>query len=315
MAHATWFRRELVRLAAGGLVSGMVWFGCSSPASTSGAGGESPLGGEKLADNPFRDPREVPTRDQIVEHYFRQRGLEFNSAAEASWVALDGQAAILATIRNGGTKRVQLVAERTHGIWPFRDREHACVRLSAELVVGSLQAGVQVVQATERFEAFETIEVPPGAERTLRVPFEIPLPAGIEAAVVTVEPVLHPLALLCGDEPERLISIAFPAVKIRFAPAAVVAAAIEDEVPLTRALADIPEHVIGAALRRGEADREGTIDLLVLALPGPDPRSRRARFVALEWLTGERLGNSVERWRSWWESAGKVTTAGTRVGQ
>jgi hypothetical protein len=67
---------------------------------------------------------------------------------------------------------------------------------------------------------------------------------------------------------------------------------------------------VAAAVRRAERDRVGVVDRLLLSLPGPDARARRARCTALEWITGQRLGDSVERWRCWWDSAEGAAFAG-----
>lgn len=281
--------------------------GCSSPARKIGAGDESPSSALRSPGdaNPFLDPRDAgagPSREELVARFFAARGIAFEVAAEAEWVALEAPAAVLVTIRNAGAKPLRLVGERTTGIWPFSDTERARTVLHAAMTFASLRAGSRTTQDDLPIEQSEEIFVPAGGERTLRLQLPLELPQETVYARVLVRPLLHPLAIVVGDEPERVITLRLPEVAISFAPARVVAAPADDEGPLEGALAERPEEVVAAAVRLAERDRVPTVERLVQALPGPDARARRARCVALEWITGLRLGDSVERWRSWWGS-------------
>jgi hypothetical protein len=91
-----------------------------------------------------------------------------------------------------------------------------------------------------------------------------------------------------------------------FAPRSIAAVAASDapgiSSALDAALSQAAGDVVAAAVRAGHADAAGTVERLVLALPGGDPTARRARCVALEWLTRRRFGDQVEGWRGWWHS-------------
>lgn len=306
MALASRCVRGLVRFAAGiGLLLSLVH--CSSPVPPAGTGDDSLLSGTMLGDNPFRDGG--PTREEIVAAYFAQRGLSFSAVAESSWIALDGEAALLLRVHNAGQRSVTLELERSMGVWPFDSEEFGCVRAEVVSTWASARLGVQQSLETLRIDQFGQLEVAPGSSGELCVPLGLALPKGAEALVARLAPVLYPLAIRFGDEPERVITIRFPELELRFGPAAVALAAAGDAKPFERALEEIPAHVIAASLRRSESARQETIDQLIVSLPGPDARGRRARCVALEWLTERRFGDSVERWRSWWEAEGAATAA------
>lgn len=265
---------------------------CASPARKSRVGEDEPAG----------DPKTVATRDDAVARFFAARGLSLAAAPESQWVALGSQAAVIATIRNVGTATVRIVSERTLGTWPFDSMERARATLHVTTRFASLQSGVQQVSDVLPITEPPTVEIPPGAEQSIRLPLAFALPADVDFAQVDVRPFLHPLAIVVGDEPERVITFKFGEVRIWFAPPEVATASSEDEGPLELALAEKPQAVIAAAARAALRDPVGTIERLMLALPGPNAQARRARCVALEWVTGARLGDSVERWRSWWDS-------------
>jgi len=314
MALAGSFMRELRRRAAGAVVVGgiAVFSTCpscgSSPAPAKGIGDEPAEGALPLGENPFSD--EGPTRASIVAAYFEQRGCSFSAAFESGWVALDQQATVVLTFRNRGALPITLVLERDEGFWPFDSVEHGCVRFDVAAKWASLRTGVQTLEDRLRLDLPGDLEIAPGGDAELRVPLELKLPTDGEALVARVQPTLHPLAIRCGEEPERMIALRFPAIEVRFGPAAVVLAAADDPAPFERALAEVPAHVVAAALRRAESGRAETVDRLIVSLPGPDAAARRARCVALEWLTDRRLGDSVERWRSWWEAEGNRGATG-----
>jgi len=113
---------------------------------------------------------------------------------------------------------------------------------------------------------------------------------------------LHPLAIQFEGEPDRVVALTCAPVDLRFAPPRVALGADDGGALLERALAEDPELVMGAALRTAQAGVADVVARLIRSLPGPDAKARRARFVALEWLTGKRFGGDVERWRGWWES-------------
>lgn len=277
--------------------------GCSSPAGSGAAGGEEALRGTRLASNPFLADGDQPSRDAIAAAYFEERGIAFEATAVRAWTPLDERAALLLRVRNGGPLPCTFVARRSRGVWPWRDEEHACVRLEVEAVLAAARTGQQATRATLHFDDFEDLVVAPGAEAAIEVVLEWTPPPGAQVATAGVTATLHPLAIRCGDEPERVIALRFDEVVLGFAPAAVATAAPGDDAPWRRALEELPEHLPAAALRRAEtAGRVAVVDELILALPGRDAPARRARSLALEWLTGRRLGDSVERWRSWWES-------------
>jgi hypothetical protein len=314
MALAGPCMRELRRLAAGAVVVGgfglsLVMNSCgSSPVPPQGTGGEQAGGTLPLGENPFSD--EGPTRAAIVAAYFEQRGCSFSAAIESGWVALDSQAMVVLSFRNRGALPISLVLRRDEGFWPFDSVEHGCVRFDVAAKWASLRTGLQSLEDQLRLDLPDDLEIAPGSDAELRVPLELALPPDGEALIARVQPTLHPLAIRCGEEPERVIAIRFPTLEVRYGPAAVVLAAAEDPAPFERALADVPGHVVAAALRRAETGRAETIDRLIVTLPGPDAAARRARCVALEWLTERRLGDSVERWRSWWEAEGNRGTTG-----
>lgn len=278
--------------------------GCSSPAPANGAGGDPDRERALLGANPFLGERQETPRESIAAAYFAERGLSFAAAPVAAWQALDEVAELRLVVRNDGAQPVTFVARRTRGLWPFDSDEQACLCLEARGRFGALRVGIQSLQASLRHDDFDDLEVPPGEQRELRVPVALELPADADAAVVEVAARLHPLAIRCGAEPERVVTLRFPPVELRYVPAAVAAAAADDDAPFARAQEQIARHLLGAALRRAESrGAVEVVDALMLSLPGPDAAGRRARFIALEWLTGRRLGDSVERWRSWWESA------------
>jgi hypothetical protein len=276
--------------------------GCSSPVRPRAAGGDAPTdpAHAAAADNPFRDPRDAPSRDEVVARFFEQRGITLIATAESEWMPLDLPASLLVTIRNGGAKELRLIGERRHGVWPFRTVEQGRGTIHVAWTAASLRSGVQTSQDSLPIDELADVVVAPGGEQTLRYPI-LP-PRDVDCARVVARATLYPLAVSVGDEPERVISLRLPEVRMSFGPPGVVAAAPADDVPLEQALATQPRQLIAAAVRRGDQDRAATVDRLVLALPGPDAVARRARCVALEWLTGEHLGDRVERWRSWWES-------------
>ena len=283
-----------------------------SPAPLEGAGDVSRHGNGGLEDNPFRDG--LPTHDERIAAYFAERGLAFAARVESAWVAFEATAVLWIEVGNGGTQPVTLVLEREFGIWPFSRREQGCVVAESTATWASLRHGVQVALETVRVDQAGELLVPAGGTASLRVAMPLQVPTAAEAVVARIAPVLHPLAIRCGEEPERVIAIGLPEVEVRFGPAAVVHAAAGDEAPFERALAELPEHLIAAALRSGESAPAATIDRLIVSLPGPDRRGKRARCVALEWLTGERLGESVERWRGWWEARGAQRPAADGTG-
>jgi hypothetical protein len=303
------------------LAAALVAAGCgtSSPVSKNGTGDDAAADARRpaWADNPFRDARETPSRDEQLALFLTSHGLELAAAPESEWVALDRRAALLVTIRNRGSKELRVVGERTHGVWPFTSSERARVVLHTAVKWASLAARIE--QHDDSFDALdgdvaaglgEELVVPAGGERTLRLELPLDLPSAVVAASVAVRPVVHPLALVFAGEPERVATLRFPEVRVGFAPFDVVAASRDDATLLPRALERSPASVVAAAVRRAERDGAATVDQLVLSLPGPTAAARRARCVALEWLTGERLGDSVERWRGWWESE-----SGTRFAQ
>jgi hypothetical protein len=278
----------------------LAFAGCSSPVAPS-TGGE-PARTRPLDDNPFRDPADSPGRDERVGRFFEARGIAFTVAAESPWVAFGSEAALVVTVRNGGTKPLTLVGERTSGIWPFSSTEHARATLRVAATLSTPAAGVRREEVDLPIDQFRTLEVAPGSERSLRLPIALAFPADVECAVALVRPVLHPLAVVVGDEPERVIALRLPEMRVGFAPKEVAQATADEQAPLELALQERTDLVVAAAVRRGERDRVPTIEELLASLPGPSVLGRRARFTALEWLTGERFGDSVERWRGWWDS-------------
>jgi hypothetical protein len=264
------------------------------------------------AENPFGG--EAPTHAERIAAFFSERGLSFGVRAESDWVALDAPAALEIVVSNAGTAPVTLVLSRDVGLWPFSSSERGCVVCESVATWASWRHGVQVVRETLRIDSAEDVVVEVGGSASFRISLPLEIPAGAEAMEARVKPVLHPLAIRCGLEPERVIAIDLPAVMLRFGPVAVVHAAAGDEAPFERALEELPEHLIAAALRQGRATPAAAIDRLIVSLPGPDRRGKRARCVALEWLTGERLGESVERWRGWWEAQGVAAPEGATTG-
>ncbi len=309
MALAFVSLRKRSRFAAALLVgfeSVCVWVfpsGCSSPAPDSGAGGDPDRAARRSA-NPFLGDDPGALRDSIAAAYFAERGLSFAVAPSVAWNPLDERAELRLVARNDGALPVTFVARRERGIWPFDAVERACVCLEVSGRYASLRTGAQQVRASLNHDGFEDWTIAPGEQSELLVPVALELAADADAAVVEVAARLHPLAIRCGDEPERVVTLRFPAVELRYVPAAVAAATPGDPAPFTRALEQVANHLLGAALRQAEAQGVvAVVDALMLSLPGPDLPGRRARLVALEWLTGRRHGDSVERWRSWWESA------------
>ncbi|MBM4016091.1 MAG: hypothetical protein FJ293_14160 [Planctomycetes bacterium] len=283
-----------------------------SPVPLEGAGDGPRSGDGAMAENPFGGGR--PTHAERIAAYFAERGLAFRASAESPWVALDGTPALRIEVSNGGALPVTIVLSRDLGVWPFTREERGCLVVESTATWASWRHGVQVAIETVRVDQAADVVVPVGGSASLRIELPLALPAGAEAVVARVAPQLHPLAIRCGDEPERVISIELPPIELRFGPAAVAHAAAGDEVPFERALAELPEHLIAAALHHGEAAKVPTIDRLIVSLPGPDRRGRRARCVALEWLTGQRHGESVERWRGWWEAQGAPAPAAAATG-
>ncbi len=278
--------------------------GCSSPAPSDGAGGDPDSERARLDANPFLGDGDHSPRQSIAAAYFAERGLSFSATAAAPWTPLDERAQLRLVLRNDGALPVTFVARRERGIWPFRTQESACVRLEASARYGSLRVGLQSLQQSLSFDEFDDLVLEPGSSRELLVRVDLALPADADAVIAEVEARLHSLAIRCGDEPERVVTVRFPAATLRYAPAAVAAALADDATPFARALDGIPEHLLGASLRLAQAQgATAVVDALMVSLPGPDARGRRARCLALEWLTGRRHGDSVERWRSWWESA------------
>lgn len=297
---------------APGLAAVVLFVHCASPVPVEGAGDAISSAQQRSGANPFRDG--APSRDEIVADYLGRRGIAVAVAPAARWVALDGEAALDVNFRNEGGAPFTLVLTRSHGIWPFTQSEHGCFQVEVTGAWASARHGLQAVLTTLRVEQDADVVLAPGSSAVVRVPIAFAPPAGAEAIVATLEAVLHPLAIRCGDEPERVIALRLPPVELRYGPAAVALAAEGDDAPLERALAELPEHLIAAALRRGETARAETVDRLIVGLPGPDWRGKRARCVALEWLTEQRLGDSVERWRSWWETQGDVARSNAPPG-
>jgi len=309
--------RPLRTLAPVVLAPALLWtvVACGSPSSPPGLGGEggrrdSPEavkalepqfeGGGAQAGAPARD------RASDVRNFFAQRGVAFEAAAESAWVELGGEAALVVTIRNGGGRRLTLLGERSFGTWPFGSSERGRVVFHQRTIQASLAVGVQDREETrvEEWTAFEAdrFVVEAGATRSLRLPLASALARDALAAEITVKVELHPLAIQFEGEPDRVVALTCAPVDLRFAPPRVALGADDGGALLERALAEDPELVMGAALRTAQAGVADVVARLIRSLPGPDAKARRARFVALEWLTGKRFGGDVERWRGWWES-------------
>jgi len=272
--------------------------GCSSPALVDGGGGGAPLD----AATARSAAREAPPREEQIRRYLEPRGITISAHAEAAWSTLGGEAAIVVELRNAGSKEFRLVGERTRGAWPFSTDEHARAELRVDVTFATPSAGVRTLHDSLPIDDLETIVVPAGGERSLRLPLRLALPDAAECAVALVRPILHPLAIEVDSEPERVVTLHLPEVRVAFAPPEAAAAAEGGEALLEAALDARPELVVAAAVLSGERDPVGTVDRLILALPGRDARARRARCTALQWLTGARLGDGVERWRGWWDS-------------
>lgn len=289
---------------------------CSSPPP--GVGGEDaardPAERAARPDRPERRDEPVfdlpgagasdAARERVVAlaRFLGERGVTIDAVAVAGWVALDGQGALRITIRNDGAKRLTLCGERTVGVWPFTHEERAKTSLRVVASQATLRNGFQVGAGTELGDSLGTIVVEPGSTVAIGLPFDVPFAKGTLAASVTVRAELHPLALQFEGEPERVCALPLDDVSIRFGPPRVAAAADGDRVPFEAGLADDPELLVAAALRMAESDPVETVGRLIATLPGPDAAARRARIIALEWITQRRLGDSVERWRGWWDS-------------
>lgn len=289
---------------------------CGGPPSSPGFGGE---GGHR---DPAAEPRSgepqfegggpapgvgAPARDRASDfrNFFAQRGVTFDAAAESEWVELGGEGAVVVTIRNGGSRRLVLLGERSVGFWPFSSRERGCVTLHVRTLQASLAIGVQDGEET-RVEEWTgdpsgSVVVAAGETRSLRLPIARNLARDAVAARIDVRVELHPLAVQFEGEPDRVVALHFAPVALHFAPPRV-ALAPADRALLDRALDEDPDLVVGTALRVAETGAADVVARLITSLPGPDAKARRARFVALEWLTGKRFGGDVERWRGWWES-------------
>jgi hypothetical protein len=287
----------------------MLLCGCSSPPPGFGGGDGQRDAAERRDEPVFDGPvatangtEAARERVQALTRFLGQRGVTFHAAAESDWVALDGQAALSITVRNEGPKRLTLRNERHVGIWPFAHDERGRIALRLFTTQASLANGLQASVATQFDESVETIVVAPGGETAVRLPVTVHLAKATLAASVTVRAELHPLALQFEGEPERVCAVPFEDVVVRFGPPRVAAAKPGDAAPFEAGLADDPELLVAAALRAAETDPAGTVGRLVATLPGPDVASRRARVVVLEWITQRNLGDSVERWRGWWDS-------------
>jgi hypothetical protein len=285
---------------------------CSSPPPGSGGTPRDPADRtgrperreEPVFDFPGGAAANDAQRERVValERFLGERGVTLDAVAVERWVALDGQGALRITIRNDGAKRLTLVGERRVGAWPFARDERARTSLRLVTSQATMRNGLQVVAGTEFDDSLGTIVVEPGDTVAIRLPFTAPLAKGALAASVAVRAELHPLALQFEGEPERVCALPFDDVVVRFGPPRVAAAADGDRVPFEAGLADDPELLVAAALRLAESDAVETVGRLIATLPGPDAAARRARIVALEWITQRRLGDSVERWRGWWDS-------------
>ncbi len=288
---------------------------CGSPSSPPGLGGEdgrreSPEDGKALEPQ-FEGggaPAGAPARDRAtdVKNFFAQRGVAIEAAAESAWVELGGEAALVITIRNGGGRRLTLLGERSFGTWPFDSSERGRVVFHERTIQASLAIGVQDREETrvEEWTAYESdrFVVEASATHSLRLPIASALAKDALAAEITVKVELHPLAVQFEGEPDRVVALNFAPVDLRFAPPRVALGVDDGGALLERALAEDPELVMGAALRAAQEGISDVVARLIRSLPGPDVKARRARFVALEWLTGKRFGGDVERWRGWWES-------------
>jgi hypothetical protein len=296
------------------LVATALLLGCSSPPPGFGGGDEAK---DPTSRGDRRERREEPVFDlpgvaggsdaahervMALSRFLGERGVALNAVAEAPWVALDGEGALRITIRNGGDKRLTLRGERRVGFWPFTREEHTRTTLRLITAQATMRSGFQVSSGTELDDSLGTIEVEPGSVAAVRIPFAAHLAKGALAAIVTVRAELHPLALQFEGEPERVCSLPFDDVEVRFGPPRVAAAAPGDRAPFEIGLADDPELLVAAALHAAESDPSDAVGRLIATLPGPDAAARRARIIALEWITQRRLGDSVERWRGWWDS-------------
>jgi len=286
---------------------------CAAPgaAPPGGAGATVETGRSEPERISFDGPKNAPGREELAARFFEARAVAFGARAEAEWVALGSEPAVLLTVRNSGTKALRLVGERTRGVWPFSSTERGRIVLHVA-VTWAARAGVRSTRDAVPAGPLEDLVIAPGSERALRFPLPLALPAGTECARVVVRPLLHPLAVEVEDEPERVVALRFPDVTVMLGPAEVALAAAADGAPLARALEERPEQVVAAAVRLAEHDPVAAVDRLLAALPGPDARARRARCVALEWITSRRLGDSVERWRGWWDSEEGMRFAGDR---
>ena len=298
----------IVALASLASFAGLL--GCSSPPPGFGGGDgpHDPAGKSERREEPVFDlPGAAATdaareRVQLLTRFLGQRGVELDTVAEAPWVEFEAQGALRISIRNGGEKRLTLIGERRVGVWPFKHEEHARTTLRLVTEQATLRNGLQVTAGTELDDSIGTIDVEPGAIAVVRLPFAAHLAKGVVAARVTVRAELHPLALQFEGEPERVCSLPLDDVVVRFGPPRVAAATPGDRAPFEAGLADDPELLVAAALQAAERDPAETVGKLIATLPGPDAAARRARIVALEWITQRRLGDSVERWRGWWDS-------------
>jgi hypothetical protein len=299
----------VLRIAS--IVASAWLLGCSSPPPGFGGGGgqhDAADKAERREEPVFDLPGVAGSSDAAHERvvaltrFLGQRGVELDAVAEDPWVALDGQGALRITIRNGGAKRLKLIGERSVGVWPFDREEHARTTLRLVTEQATLRNGLQVAAGTELDDSIGTIDVEPGGAAVVRVPFVAHLAKETLAASVTVRAELHPLALQFEGEPERVCSLPFDDVVVRFGPPRVAAATAGDRAPFEAGLADDPELLVAAALQAAEVDPAETVGRLIATLPGPDAAARRARIIALEWITQRRLGDSVERWRGWWDS-------------
>jgi predicted RNA-binding protein with RPS1 domain len=125
---------------------------CGSPSSPPGLGGE---GGRRDSPEAVKAlelqfegggaPAGAPARDRASDfrNFFSQRGVTLDAAAESAWVELGGEGAVVVTIRNGGSRRLTLLGERSVGFWPFSSRERGRMTLYVRTMQASLAIGVQ----------------------------------------------------------------------------------------------------------------------------------------------------------------------------
>ena len=244
-----------------------------------------------------------------MARYLAEHGVLLSAVPESPWVPVASEAAVLLTIANHGTRALSVRGERAVGVWPFDEVEHGCSVLQYQVRWVELTGGVQSGSDTVRSESLATLAIPPGEERSLRIALPWRPSPDCDGASVTIHPTLLPLALEFEQEPERLVALRFPEVRVGFAPTNVATAPAGSAELLDHAIDSRPEEIVMAAARLTESDGALVTDRLILALPGRDRRTRRSLMLALEWVTGRSFGESVERWRGWWEAQGDRSAA------